>query len=81
VPGEAEVAFGAVFARMLAVRHEFLHGGQVAVEDHGADQLDLDLGAFDGDFLEIAFADGALIPPVTRPRRGSLSKAKAIPPS
>ena len=32
VPGEAEVAFGAVLGGMLAVRHEFRDGGQVAVK-------------------------------------------------
>ena len=43
------------------VGHELGDLAQVAVEDERAVQLDLDLRAVDGDFLEVPFADGALI--------------------
>ena len=56
VSGEPEEPRRAVLARMSGVGHEFLDLAQVGIEDHGAVELDLDLGAFDGHFLEVPLA-------------------------
>jgi hypothetical protein len=56
--GEAEVAGGAVFARVGIVAHERGDFAEVGVEDGGAVQFHFDGGSFDGDLLEVPLAGG-----------------------